>query len=101
MAWKRSGLTFKTMADTIFTQIRLSNGHAIDVLEAKGHHMEDAAELAGPRGFYNAQTVLVHLMTIVCRVNGLARDVDYFRNLSLADYTEITDVMNAQFLKVR
>jgi len=88
--------------ETIFTQVRLSNGHAVDVIEVKAKHLLEASRLSYSEiGHEDFGNVILNMLTITCNVNGKKRNKKYFENLLIVDYNLICEVLNAQTIKVK
>ena len=81
------------MTQSIFTQVQLSNGDKIDVLEIKAGHYFQAMIMAGSMEF---PKIFKHLLDAVLRKNGELLEDGYLDNLSMTDLALISEVINVQ-----
>lgn len=82
--------------DTIFTKIKTSTGDQLEIIEAKGEHFYQGAYNAGAQGAQIPYVFMFHVLALITRNNGKPVDVEYLRQLPIADIQMLIDVMSSQ-----
>lgn len=87
--------------NTIFTQIILSSGQKVDILECNGGHLYDAYIIGGMELAKNPTILAMVVASIITKINGKSIGMQALKELPIFDVTIIMEVINAQFMNVK